>query len=56
MNSNKNIEEETIVSKAEEKVNKISEESKKQIVEVVESTVKGSKKKKKKICGANYSI
>ena len=43
---NKNIEQETIVSEAEEKINKlkkISEESKKQIIGVVESTAKETK-------------
>ena len=45
---NKNVEQETIVSKAEEKVNKlnkISQESKKQIIGVVESTAKENKRK-----------
>ena len=43
-----NIEQETIVSKAEEKVkkvDKINQESKKQIVEVFESTGKGNKRR-----------
>ena len=43
-----NIEQETIVSKAEEKVKKvdaINQEPKKQIVEVFESTGKGNKRK-----------
>ena len=45
---NKNIEQETIFSKAEEevnKLNKISQESNKQIIGVVESTAKGTKRK-----------
>ena len=45
---NKDIEQETIVSKAEEKINKlkkISQESKKQIIGVVESTAKENKRK-----------
>ena len=45
---NKNIEQETIFSKAEEEVNKlkkISQESNKQIIGVVESTAKGTKRK-----------
>ena len=45
---NKNIEQEIIVSKAEEKVqklNKISQESKKQIIGVVDETGKGIKRK-----------
>ena len=45
---NKNIEQETIVSKAEEKINKLnktSQESKKQIIGKVESTAKETKRK-----------
>ena len=45
---NKNIEQETIVRKAEEKVqkiSKISQESKEQIITVEESTGKGTKRK-----------
>ena len=45
---NKDIEQETIVSKAEEKINKlnkISQESKKQLIGVVESTAKETKRK-----------
>ena len=52
---NKNIEQETIVWNAEEKVeklSKISQESKKQIIGVDESTCKETKKKKR---GSNYS-
>ena len=45
---NKNLEQETIVCKAEDKINKlnkISQESKKQIIGVVESTAKETKRK-----------
>ena len=45
---NKNIEQETIVSKAEEKINKlnkISQDSKKQIIGLVESTAKETKRR-----------